>query len=405
MDLFLARQPIFNRQLKVEAYELLYRSNKFEGFANVIDGEQATSNVLTQSMLVTDFDKLVSNKRAFINFTGNLILEEMPLIFDKNRMVIEVLENVVVTDELIDAIKRLKLKGYTIALDDVVLDGPTFALAAFADIVKVDFASTTLEERCVLTGKLKGMNVQLLAEKVETQALFKEALSLGYHFFQGYFFAKPDMVVDKDIQPLPTTYMRIMKELSVAEPCYEAISDLIAKDVSLSYKLLKLINSPAFYRRSKIKSIQQALVLLGLREVKKWMLLLMLRDIGDSKPDELINTILIRGKMMEIISSQLELPRAKESSFLIGMMSLIDVVTDQVLEKILEELSLSDEICDAILKRTSSFGKLLSMVEAYEQNKLDVMLDNSLAIGYAHLQLPLVYFEAMEWAEQLLNEV
>ncbi len=404
MDVFLARQPIFNRSLQVEGYELLYRFANQLNDSEPHDGDRATSKVIAQSMLVTNFDKLVANKLAFINFSDHLILQEIPLIFDPHKIVIELLRNINLTDELLAAIKALKSAGYRFAIDITVLEGVNSVLAEFMSIIKVNYLNTSFQERVALMNGFRHLNVQFLAEKLETREGYKEAQELGFHYFQGYFFAKPDEVKYKEIEPLSTTYISVMQELSSPEPKFDKMAKIIEADVSVSFKLLKLINSAAFYRRTKIQSIEQALVVLGLNELRKWIMLLMLQSASHDKPAELIATVLIRARLMSSIGKHLKLPISQNECFLTGMLSLIDVMTEQPMATVLNELSLSDEITVAILKRETALGLLLDVVEGYEQTKVEQMNAGATQLNFNMQELPLMYFESMEWVDQLIYQ-
>jgi EAL and modified HD-GYP domain-containing signal transduction protein len=402
VDQFLARQAIFDRDLNVFAYELLYRSDQRMNTSSFFDGNQATSQVIIQSMMITDFSKLVANKSAFINFTERLIIDEIPLLFDNQKLVVEVLEDVEVTDALINALKKIKLQGYTIALDDLVLDGPTEVLLPYADVVKIDFMLTTPMERLILAERLKAFPVKLLAEKVETMTEYREAMKLGFHYFQGYFFAKPDMMKIKDIRTIATSYLRLMQELSRSEPNYDDLSRIVESDVSLSFKLLKLINSAAFYRSAKIQTINQALIMLGLKELNKWVMLLMLQDLSSDKPDELVKTVLIRGKMMEKIAQTIGMKAIVDESFLTGLLSLIDVMTNRSIDDVLKELPLEDMITGALTGGDNDLGMLLGLVRSYEQTDWPSMYKYCETLSFNEQSLPIVYFESMEWVDALL---
>lgn len=402
MDIFLARQPIFDRDLQVQAYELLYRSDGSASQSIFNDGSRATSQVIAQSILVTDFEKLVAHKRAFIHFTQDLILEEIPHLFDRDRMVIELDAISMIDEAFANALEALKRKGYSIAVDLGTLVDE--ALLDFADIIKVDFTKTDHAMRQDYAQRYKKANRVMLAEKVETRGDFQEALSMGYSLFQGYFFAKPDTVKSKDIHPLSTTYVRLLAALNEPDPSYETLASIIEMDVAISFKLLKLINSAAFYRRSRIQSIQQALVLLGLKELRKWVVLLMLQDVGSDKPDELLKTVLIRGRMMELIAKQNGLNPIAPECFLTGMLSLIDVMTDQPLPTVVQQLSLSDAMTLALLSKEDTLGFLLALVIAYEQSETDTMKDYCQWLRVDALDLPLLYFESMEWVDMMISD-
>ena len=403
MDIFLARQPIFDRDLQVQAYELLYRSDQESQKSVFKDGSRATSQVIAQSVLVTNFEKLVSHKKAFIHFTSDLIAGEIPMLFDKDKIVIEYDALQEVSEELLEAIKKLKGLGYSLAIDNLASESASLALLPFADIIKVDFIHLESSQRKSVTDRLKSTKAKLLAGKVETREDFKAALSLGYTLFQGYFFAKPDTIKSKDIQPLSTTYLRLLKALGEKDPSFDTLAQIIESDVAMSYKILKLINSPAFYRRSRIQSINQALVLVGLKELKKWVMLLMLQDVGQDKPDELLKTVLIRGRMMELIAKSNHLTELVTECFLTGLLSLIDVMTDRELSLVVGELSLSEAMTKALLCNEDNLGKVLGLVVSYEQTKHEEMNGFCESLKVDSLELPLLYFEAMEWVDLLLT--
>lgn len=404
MDIFLARQPIFDRDLQVLAYELLYRSDAQALKSQFSDGSQATSSVIAQSVLVTNFDKLVSKKRAFIHFTEALILEEIPLLFDKDRIVIELDVQPKGGQGFFDALGKLKSLGYSIALNHVRPTDVKEEILAYADIIKVDLKQMDLVARKAFTDGLKGRSVKLLAEKVETREDFQESLNLGYSYFQGYFFAKPDTVKSKDIHPLSTTYLRLLEALNQKEPEVDKLAAIIEADVALSFKVLKLINSAAFYRRSKIQNIHQAIVVLGLKELRKWVMLLMLQDAGQNKPDELLKTVLIRGRLMELLAKQSQMASVATECFLTGLLSLIDVMTDQDLASVVNELALSETMNKALIHKEGPLGQLLGLVVSYEQSENDDMTYYSARLQFDVFDLPLHYFEAMEWVDCLLGE-
>lgn len=404
MDIFLARQPIFDRDLQVLAYELLYRSDAKAIKSEFQDGNRATSQVIAQSVLVTNFERLVSNKRAFIHFTPELILEEIPLLFDKGRIVIELSAIQTPDEKLLGALALLKSRGYTIALNDALADGASGAMLALADILKVDIQRSGAAVVGALAQQFKQTKVKLLAEKVETRQDFHEALTLGCAYFQGYFFAKPDTVKSKDIHPLSATYPRLLKLLSNPETSYDQLAAVIESDVALSFKLLKLINSAAFYRRSRIQSIQQALVLLGLKELRKWVMILMLQDAAQDKPDELLTTVLIRGRMMELIAKRNKLGSIETECFLTGTLSLIDVMTDQDMPMVIQELSLSEGMSRALVLKEGLLGALLGLVVSYEQTEQEDMQRYCKELTFDMFTLPMLYFEAMEWVDLLLAD-
>lgn len=370
MDIYIARQPIFNNRLEVFAYELLYRSGT-ENFCDVSDGDSATSSVITNGLMLLGIDELTQGKKSFINFTKNLIVDKIPLLFSNEVVVVELLEDIIPDDNFIEVCRDLKDKGYTLALDDFVLDYDYIKLIELADIIKVDFMLTSIEERREIIKRYRYLNIKFLAEKVETQEEFEEAKASGYTYFQGYFFSKPVIIPGKDIKSHTRNYVKILEELNLKDPEYDKISNIIEYDVALTYKLMRLINSPAFYTNSKITSVNHALVLLGFNEIKKWITVIMMRDLGASKPDEIVKSSLLRAKMAEQIAASLGMRSRKNEMFLVGAFSMIDTLMDRSLFDILSEIPLEIEIVEAILGFDNELREVFSFVLAYERGEWD----------------------------------
>jgi EAL and modified HD-GYP domain-containing signal transduction protein len=400
VDVFIARQPIFDIRKNVYAYELLYRAGE-RNASDVIDGEMATSSVIASTLMLLGLDAITQNKLAFINFTKQLIQEEIPTIFSNEKLVVEILEDVIPDDGFIEACLELKGKGYRLALDDFVIDYPYQKIIDLVDIIKVDFLLTSPHERQQIIQKYKDRNIVFLAEKVETLEQFEEAVKSGYTYFQGYFFAKPIVVKHSDIKPVLPNYAKILTELSAEEPNYERISEIIEFDVSLSYKLLRLINSAAFYSNSRVTSIKHALVMLGLKEIRKWISIVMLRELGEDKPDELVRVCLLRGKMGEQLAEHFGLKARRTEVFLMGMFSMIDTLMNQNLEEAISSLPLEDDVKSGILGEESVFSDILNLVKAYEKGNWDYLFLQAKKSGVGMNVFPDAYLEAVKWATEV----
>ena len=323
MDIFVARQPIFNQQQEVYAYELLYRSG-INKFYSCLDGDQASSEVITNSFLLIGLETLTRGKKAFINFTKNLLEDEVAILLPQEHIVIEILQDIEPDEKTLQACKKLKEMGYRLALDDFVYDDKFIPLIELADIIKVDFLTTDEEERGALVQRIGLQKNSFLAEKVETREDFVQAVEMGYSYFQGYFFSKPLIVASRDIPSFKLTYIKILQEIHKPEIDFDQLEKLIKTDVSLSYKLLKFINSLAFGFYSEIRSIKQALTILGEKEIRKWLSLISLQSVGKNKPDELMITALCRARFCELIASRVGLGDRSSDLFLLGMFSVID---------------------------------------------------------------------------------
>lgn len=402
MDIFIARQPIFDKRMNVVAYELLYRSGKIN--AALSDDDAATASVLVNGLVTIGLDTLTDRKKAFVNFTRNLLLDETATVLPPGSLVVEVLENVESDPVLLEALKKLKAAGYTIALDDYIESYEYEDIVALADIIKVDFMLCDLPAVARIAQRFMGSRVRLLAEKVETKDQFELASQLGYTYFQGYFFSKPSIVASKDMQSIKLSYVRILEELGMAEPDFVGISAAIESDLALTYKLLKLVNSAAYMGQNRITSIHQALVRLGMKEVRKWTALIMMRDAGEHKPEELVRASLVRARALESLAVKVKLGSRKTEFFLMGIFSMIDVIMDRPLREILEELPLDTDIKRALLGEANVLRKGLDLIAAYERgNWAAVERLGRIGRGMTDEMLFEAYFEAIKWTQELYD--
>ena len=315
MDVFVARQPIFDRRLNVYAYELLFRVGRENVFVDT-DGDIATSSVITDSFLVIGLESLTRGRKAFINFTKNLLMDETATILPKDLLVIEILEDVMPSKGIITACKKLKDSGYVLALDDFVFEPKFTPLIKLADIIKVDFKLSGEEERRLLIQKFSSTKIKFLAEKVETQKEYEQAKEMGFSYFQGYFFSKPVIISSKDIPGNKINYLNILHEINLPEVDFNRIEGIVKHDVSVSYKLLRFINSAFFSFDAEVKSIKQALVLLGINEFRKWMSLIILKGMSEDKPKELLVISISRARFCELIAENVKL---KEVGYILAL--------------------------------------------------------------------------------------
>ncbi|MDR3543465.1 MAG: HDOD domain-containing protein [Desulfosporosinus sp.] len=366
METFVARQPIFDRREKIFAYELLFRQDKQNSY-NSVNGDRATEDVILNCFLSIGMNMLTGGKRGFINFTENSLKSQIAYSLPKEHLVIEVLETVEPDQDIIFACKQLKEAGYLIVLDDFVFEPRFWPLIDLADIIKVDFLSTDVHERRNIIKRIGSRKIKFLAEKVETRADFEQACQMGYSYFQGYYFCKPVVISGKRIPLLKHNLLRLMGKINTPEVDFEIIDTLIKGDVSLSYNLLKFINSSVFGFKSKINSIKQALVLLGMSEVRKWASIIILQNIGDDKPNELIVNSIVRATFGEALASKTIFKEQASNIFLMGMFSLIDAFLDRPLSDVLAELPLTNEVKRALLGEDNQIRAILDLILAYEK--------------------------------------
>lgn len=404
MEVFIARQPIFDSRQQVCAYELLFRHG-LENCYPGVNGDLATARVITNSFMLLGIETLTGGKPAFINFTANIIKNEIPTIFPPDLVGVEILEDVEPDDDLLYACQKLKNSRYLLVLDDFALTEERALLAEMADIIKVDFLATKKKDRAAVAEKFAGSRIRLLAEKVETIDDFQEALELGYSYFQGYFFCRPHIISRKDIPSHRLTYLRILQELHSIEPDFEEITRIVTTDLSLSYKLLRLVNSAIFGFRSRINSIKHALVILGLEEIKKWITLLALSNMGQDKPEELIAHSVVRARFGELISIIIGLQNRSSEFFLMGLLSLIDAFLDRPMEEILAELPLADEIKDALTGRMNLFGEVYRLIVAYEKADWEEVRTYSSRLNLVEEKIPQFFLQSVQWTNQLFASV
>lgn len=404
MDVFVARQPIFGRKLNVYAYELLYRFGaEAKAYAHP-DGDRATMEVIADTLLLIGLGTLTGGKKAFINFTENLLKSDIANILPKDFVAIEILEEVEPNDEVMWACRKLKQSGYTLVLDDFVPDAKHQPFIDIADIIKIDFKTTAVRTHDKLAVWLKGRNIRLLAEKVETRSAFEQARKLGYSYFQGYFFSKPVIISSRDVPAYKINYLRIIQEVNRPDFDFSRLESIFRRDVSLSYKLLNYINSAAFGFRNQISSIKHALVMLGITEIKKWISLVALRGIAADKPDEIISSSLIRARFGELIAPLVGLRNNSSDIFLMGMFAMIDALIGRPMAECLAELPLADEIKSALLGQPSAYREVLSLIFAYEKGDWDRFSKHAAALRLSEAEVPSLYLESLNWANQLMQQ-
>lgn len=403
MDLYVARQPIFDKHMNVSAYELLYRKSRENRFTDT-DQDEATAHVMLNSFHVMGLDGLTGGKPAFVNFTENFLTEGLATLFPAESLVVEVLETVLPTAPVLSALRELKGLGYRIALDDFV-DSPVHrSLVDLADIIKVDFRLSSRWECERIVRELSNGRIRFLAEKIETEEEFRLALKMGYTYFQGYWFAKPVIQPIEDVPPVRLNYLRLIERVNSTSFEFDDIAELIVQDVSLTYKLLKLVNSSAFGLRQKIGTVRQALVILGIREIRKWVSLISIRGIGEDKPDELVRLSLIRAKFAELLGKAASLPIRSDELFLTGLFSSLDALMGRPLNEVIASIPLPNAVRDALLARDGDAGIILDLVLTQERGHFDELQPLADHLGIPCDDLIDVWIEAVIWSNVLFAE-
>lgn len=374
-EAFIGRQAILDQQQKVYAYEILFRSGLKNAFDPTLDGNVATQSVMVGAMLEFGLKKLVSDKKAFINFTEQNLLNRAPKLLPPENVVVEILENVQPTPKIVKAVRELKAEGYKIALDDFVLLPGYEPLIEMADIIKVDFRITTDPEERQKLREILPSHVRLLAEKIETEEEFHQAMAFGYVLFQGYFFCKPAILHQKKLTSNALSRMRLLKEINRQNVDFASMTNIISSDTNLVHKLLTYINSAGIGLLNHVSNLKQATVLLGASGVKRWVTLISLQTFSEDKPPELFTLSLLRAKFCELIAGELKRPGlTQDAGFLIGMFSLLDVLLMLPMEEVLKEVALADDLNAALLGEDNDLRRILDLVIAYEKGDWDKVI-------------------------------
>ena len=400
MEHFIARQPIFDTRGRVQAYELLFRSG-LHNYFDCDDQDHAAASVIANSNLLFDLEEMTGGTRAFINCTRRVLVEELMTTLPRHQVAVEILEDVEIDATLIDACRRLKEQGYMLALDDFVYHKSYEPLLELADIIKVDFLLSDVQQQEDLARTMIPRGIKMLAEKVETPEVYEQAKRMGYQLFQGYFFAKPVIISRKDIPTNKMQFLRILRDVHAEEVDFKRLAKTIQSEVSLSYKLLKLVNSAAFALRNRVTSIIQALSLLGLREIRSWISLLSISFMADDKPAELISSSLIRARLCEQLALPCGLGSRQADMFLMGLFSLLDVIMSRPIDEILNEIHVESDIVEALAGIPGPLKTTLELVIAMEKGEWNQVSTLAAALQLDEQLLPSAYLDAVKWAQDI----
>ena len=403
MYFYAARQPILDRDKTLIGYELLFRDGVDNVFPD-IDGDEATSRLIEGSQFNFGLEDLTDNKPAYINFTLETLQKGYPTLLGKDQVVVEILESIQPGKRLLAIVKELKENGYTLALDDYIHQPVWRHFYPFIDIIKIDFLSCELATIHNIIEDIKPFpHIKLLAEKVETYEKYQLAFELGFSYFQGFFFAKPEMVQSKTLPPSEIALAELLYETSAVQVNLKKITEVFERDVNLSYKLLRYSNSAAFKRRAEISTIKQALVVLGTEEIKKFLSLLFAAQVAADKPAELIRLSLTRARFTELLAIEHNKIKDTGMAFLTGMMSLMDAILDEDMASVMKKLPLSYDIKAALLEEQGVLAQYLRLVKKYEQANWQGAAAIKEELGLSAAKIPDAYHDAVNWANEQMK--
>lgn len=400
---YLARQPILNRNRELFGYELLFR-NGIQNSCEGLDLELASTSVLDTSFLI-GLEKISAGHPMFFNCPRDFLIRDYVSLFPPKSIVVEILETINPDEEIVAVCKRLKERGYTIALDDFVDSAKWAPLVALADIIKVDFRLTSAREQREIVSRHSGKNIKMLAEKVETQEEFAAGMDMGYSLFQGYFFCHPEMLTHRGLPSFKLTYLELLRAATAPEFDIRELALKIKYEPSLTFRLLRYLNSAVFGLRAEIHSVQHALSLLGERELRKWIAVVSVGVLAEGKPDELMTVPLIRARFCELLAPLAHIPGDSNDLFLMGLLSLMDAILDQSIESILQEMPVRNEIKDALLHQKGVYWQLLEITIAHEQADWPKVSQLVTAMGMNEEQVSAFYISAVDWCTALRQTV
>ena len=391
---FVARQPILDRSQRVFGYELLFRS----GLQNYFDADpEFASRSTLDSSLLFGLNALCDNRRAFVNCTREVLLKDLITLLPPNQTVVEILETVEPDERVIAACRRLKQAHYLIALDDFAPDDPRAPLCEFADILKIDLRATTPQQRAILVGRY-GKKCQMLAEKVETHREYQQAEKAGFLYFQGYYFCHPEVMMARDVPANRVHYLRLLECVCKPEIDMLNLERLIKQEASVCYRLLRYLNSPLFGFSLQIKSVRHAMAILGERELRRWIRLVVTMSAAEQKCSELLLMALTRARFCELMSKHIS---SQSDLFLMGLLSVMDAILEVSIETLLHQIPVDQETKAALLGLPSKLRPLYQLMLAQESGEWDQASTLANQFRVSDEEVSDHWWQAMQWAQQV----
>ncbi|WOV88344.1 HDOD domain-containing protein [Sporosarcina oncorhynchi] len=406
-NVFVGRQPILDREGAIFGYELLYRNSEINRFPNV-DAETATLQVIFNSFLSIGIETVAGRAMSFINFSGELLSKDIFSRLRASRVIVEILEDVEITPILISRLREIKEEGFQLALDDFILQEQYkihHELFELIDYVKVDYLQADEMERRRIEKFIHTYpHIRMVAEKIETEAQYEEARDMGYDLFQGYFFAKPEIITGTELPPDLHQHMLIINRLNDVNANVDEIANLILHDISLTYKLLRVINTMNFEIPKRVTSVKHAVVLIGMDELKKWLRILMLHTIGEQsnsgRVQALVSFSLTRARLCELVAKRTGKVNSDEY-FFVGMFSLLDAIMKKEWDDILPLIPFTDEVSDTLKGIRTEMTPYLELAIAVERFDWQHIRKIGKRLGVSEAELSAYSYEAIKWSQKL----
>jgi len=404
LDLFVARQPIFDLSGNLSGYELLYRGSASSRFADGSTKCQMGVDVVVHSFLEVGLNRITRGKTGFLNFSGEMLLQGAYELLDRDAVVIEILEDAVVEPELRAICERMVGAGYRLALDDFEWGSSHESLLDLVEIVKVNVLHRSEAEVAAITEPLRGRGITLLAERVETPEVHGWCERLGFELFQGYYYSRPEMVTHRGMAVSPLAILHMINLLRDENASDLDLEEAFRRDASLSYKLLRIVNNAA-PGGPGVESIRRAIEIVGRAPIQHWLTLLLASSFSgvNGRDLELVNTAVLRARFCELLGHRCEMFDGGESLFLVGLFSMMDAVLRLPMREVLARVDLSGPVEAALLERVGPYADLLLLAEAYEQGDWDEVMATAPRVGIPPVEVPEVYLLALEWARDQLS--
>ena len=399
-NIAIGRQPIFDRDLETVAYELLFRDADGKNQANIQDGDLATTQVIVNAITEIGMKKLVNNRQAFLNVTNTFLKGEIELPEMDKHFVLEILETVPVDEEAVLGARKLCKQGFTIALDDFIYHPKLEPFVELAGIIKLDILAQEKKEIEEAVKAFKKRGKKLLAEKVETYEQFEFCKSLNFDYYQGYFFCKPEVLTQKSMPMAKVQILKVLSKLHDPEIGIDELTDDISKDVTLSYRLLRYLNSAHFSLQQEVDSIRQAIMMLGWNTIRNIATLIIMSRIDD-KPGDLLKTGLIRARMCSLLADRLA-PKEVDTYFTAGLFSVIDAMMDTPIQDVIHRLPLAKDLQTALVYKQGEIGNVLGDVIKFVAGKLKPVTSTA---DYSMDDLNKTYLKAIQWADVAVAEL